>query len=205
VLSLGRGEYAAGAAARIAWVRARVLPQLAAVLPPEWSDAPATLDQAWSAALAWRGGEVRVLDGAAARAEWRAVARAWCAVWWLTGSEPRRDAFERALAVGARAPLRRRVRQALSHAPRSGRPAPLPSRLRFALAGTPQHRVNASAAVLLLAGASSGSTPALPVGALRALRALGVSSAREWDGARRQVLRAWDLWVLEGQRTGDDE
>jgi hypothetical protein len=75
-------------------------------------------------------------------------------------------------------------------------------RVRLALAGTPQHRVNASAAVLLLAAAeaATSSAPALPAGALRALRVLGVSDASAWDEARRDVLRAWDEVVLGGQR-----
>jgi hypothetical protein len=121
----------------------------------------------------------------------------------LHGDGPR-EPWARALRVAARAPIRRRARQALVAASRGGATAPLGARVRSALAGTPQHRVNASAAVLLLAAALSSGAPALPVGALRALRALDVTPAADWDEARRDVVRAWDVWVLDGQRTAAD-
>ncbi|MFN8587807.1 MAG: hypothetical protein U0704_08370 [Candidatus Eisenbacteria bacterium] len=202
VLCLARGELPEGTAGRVAWASAHVLPQLAAVLPTEWGDAAEHLPRLWRTALDWKAGVVHPLAGAEARAEWHTVVRCWCAVWWLTGDEPRRDVWERALEVAARAPLRRRLRQAVEHAPRSGRPEPALRRLRALLAGTPQHRVNGSAGVLLLAAASSSpARPALPVGALRALRVLGVTQAAQWDEARAEVLRAWDERVLDGQRT----
>lgn len=197
VLALMRGQLPDRIVARMAWAREHVLPGLGALLPSDWLDAPAALEATWIAATAWREGPVGLLDGAAALAEWRAVVRAWCAVWWLLGEETRRDPWQRALAVGSRAPLRRRVRRAWA-GPAS---VPLAERLLHLLAGTPQHRVNASAAVLLLAAASSSGTPALPVGALRALRTLGVSDAPGWDTARAEIVRAWDLGVLDGQRT----
>jgi hypothetical protein len=97
--------------------------------------------------------------------------------------------------------MRRRARQALLAIAREGATAPLGARLRSALGGTTQHRVNGSAAVLLLAAASSSGVPALPVGALRALRALGVTPAADWDAARADVVSEWDRRVLDGQRT----
>lgn len=199
VLALLRGQLPEGALARMAWARAQVLPGLPALLPSDWLDAPGALASTWDAAAAWRSGEVAALEPSAAHAEWRAVARAWCAVWWLTGDEPRRDPWARALAVAARAPLRRRLRRA--GAGPSG--ASLVRRARLALAGTPQHRINASAAVLLLAASSSTGAPALAVGALRALHALGVSESHAWDAVRADVVRAWDRVVLDGQRTGE--
>jgi hypothetical protein len=108
------------------------------------------------------------------------------------------------LRVAARAPVRRRARQALLEAARQGATAPLHARLRSALSGTPQHRVNGSAAVLLLAAATSAGNPALTVGALRALRALDVTTASSWDAARRDVVLAWDRWLLDGQRTAEE-
>ncbi|MBK7366693.1 MAG: hypothetical protein IPJ04_01985 [Candidatus Eisenbacteria bacterium] len=193
VLCLARHEWPEGSAARVAWASEHVLPQLNAVLPAEWGDAIERLPALWRTALAWKAGDARTIDPKDARAEWHAAVRCWCAVWWLTGDEPRRGVWERVLAVAARAPLRRRARQAVDHATRSGRPEPALSRLRRWFAGTPQHRVNGSA-----------SGPALPVGSLRVLRALGVTGAREWAAARADVLRAWDERVLDGQRTAGE-
>lgn len=206
VLCLARHEWPEGSAARVAWASEHVLPQLNAVLPAEWGDAIERLPALWRTALAWKAGDARTIDPKDARAEWHAAVRCWCAVWWLTGDEPRRGVWERVLAVAARAPLRRRARQAVDHATRSGRPEPALSRLRRWFAGTPQHRVNGSASALLLAAASSASPsrPALPVGSLRVLRALGVTAAREWSAARTDVLRAWDERVLDGQRTAGE-
>jgi hypothetical protein len=130
--------------------------------------------------------------------------QAWCAVWWVVHGEGPREPWARALRVAARAPMRRRARQALVAASRGAASSPIGARVRAALAGTPQHRVNGSAAVLLLAASLSAGPPALPVGALRALRALDVTPAADWDEARRDVVRAWDLWVLDGQRTAED-
>lgn len=206
VFCLARREWPEGAAARVAWASEHVLPQLNAVLPSEWGDAIERLPALWRTSLAWKAGDAHTIDPKDARAEWHAAVRCWCAVWWLTGDEPRRGVWERVLAVAARAPLRRRARQAVDHATRSGRPEPAMSRLRSWIAGTPQHRVNGSASALLLAAASSASPsrPALPVGSLRVLRALGVTAAREWSAARADVLRAWDERVLDGQRTAGE-
>ncbi len=204
VLALAHGELPDGTAARIEWARMRALPGLAARLPLEHQRGAELLPGLWDTALAWRRGAVVALAAPEASAEWTAAVQAWCAVWWALHGEGSDDSWARALRVAARAPMRRRARQALITASRGGATAPLGARVRAALAGTPQHRVNGSAAVLLIAAALSSGPPALPVGALRALRALDVTRAADWDGARRDVVRAWDLWVLDGQRTVAD-
>jgi len=206
VLALAAGELPADAAARIAWASEHALGALAA-LPLEHQAAPGAFQALWASALAWRSGETTLPAPAALAAEWHATVRAWCAVWWALHGDGPREPWARALRVAARAPMRRRARQALLAASRGGATAPLGSRLRFAFAGTPQHRVNGSAAVLLLAAAMSApppARPALPVGALRALRALDVTGAADWSGAAHDVTRAWDLWVLDGQRTAEE-
>lgn len=200
VLALRGGELPDGTAARVAWARERLATLLAPVIGPERLGIPAELVRLWDACLAWRAGGAAPPAAAAADAEWRSAVRAWCAVWewWFGGAvEP----WERALRAGARAPLRRKLRRGLG-ATGAGGPA---RRLALALAGTPQHRVNASAAVLLLCAAAvgPGATPGLPAGALRALRALGVSEAGGWGEARRDVVRAWDEVVLGGRRGTD--
>jgi hypothetical protein len=154
-------------------------------------------------AVAWRGGEVGDLEPAEARDEWRTAAAAWAATWRaLTG-----PSYDDAVRAAARSRLRRRLRRALSWPTRSGVGPPLAGRLRHALGGTPQHRVNASAAVLLLAAAGPGwpdGDPPLPGTARRALARLGVAPAAartDWVAAARAVTGAWDDWVLDGQRT----
>ena len=210
VFALDTGEWPEGTAARIEWARSHALAQFAERVPGAFVDVPAVLDGLWDAVLAWRAhGPTSPIEDApapaAARDEWRAAARAWSAVWWhhMGGDSAHFDPWPLAVATASRAPLRRRVRRALEPASRSGVVPPIGGRLRHLLAGTPQHRVNASATVLLMAAAISPAVPALPAGALRALRALGVSAAHDWDAARRDVVRAWDLWVLDGQRTAD--
>jgi len=64
-------------------------------------------------------------------------------------------------------------------------------RLRHASAGTPLLRVHGTGVVLLLAAAQSSREPALPHGALRALRRLGVTRATRFDAARAEALAAW--------------
>jgi len=32
-----------------------------------------------------------------------------------------------------------------------------------------------------------------------------VTPADHWADARRDVVRAWDLWVLDGQRTAEED
>jgi predicted nucleotidyltransferase len=200
VLALDCGELPEGAAARVAWAREHALPGLAARVPLEHQAGLARLPGLWESALAWRAGRVVPLGQDEARAEWIAAVRAWTSVWWALQGDGPREPWARVLRAAARAPIRRRARQALLAASRGAASSPLTSRVRSALVGTPQHRVNASAAVLLVAAAMSADVPALPVGALRALRVLDVTAAADWDDARRDVLRTWDHWVLDGQR-----
>ena len=127
--------------------------------------------------------------------------QAWCAVWGARLGARAHDPWLWTLRVAARAPWRRRVRQALVFRSRSGDGPDLRSRLRHLSAGTPQHRVHGSAAVLLHAAALSSQVPVLPAGALRALAALGVTRETEWQGARSEVVQAWDRWFQLGQRT----
>jgi len=196
VLALRAGELPDGTAARIEWARSRASETLGRALPPDLADVPMGLDRLWASCVAWRGGEGEVPGIDEAAGEWRRAVRAWCAVWWWCFADRGREPWERALRVAARAPLPRRLRRGL-FAPGPGSPA---RRARLALAGTPQHRVNASGAILLLASAASAGPPALSAGALRALLALGVTSSAGWDDARRDVLAAWDTVVLGGQR-----
>jgi hypothetical protein len=204
VLALSHGELPEGTPARIAWAREHALPLLAASLPHEHQRGAAELGALWDAALAWRGGRVELPPVDRAAAEWSAAARAWTSVWWAMHADGPREPWARVLRAAARAPMRRRARQALLSVAREGATTPLHARLRRALGGTTQHRVNGSAAALLVAAAASAGAPALPVGALRALRALDVTSALEWDAARREVVVAWDRWLLDGQRTAEE-
>jgi predicted nucleotidyltransferase len=201
VLTLARGELPEGAAARIEWARAHALPALAETLPGEALAALTALPALWDTALRWRAGVVERLPSAQARAEWSATVRAWAAVWWSLQPGAPREPWARALRVAARAPLRRRARQALASLARPGVPAT--TALRSAMGGTAQHRVHGSATVLLLAAAGSAGVPALPVGALRALRALAVTRAADWETARREVVAAWDRGWQDGQRTAE--
>ena len=154
-------------------------------------------------AVAWRAGQVGALDADGARDEWRTVVAAWVATWQARVG----PSYDDAIRGARRARLRRRLRRALSWPARSGLGPPLGERLRYALCGTPQHRVNASAALLLLAAAAegwSGAGPPLPALAQRSLAVLGVvpAAARaDWAAAARAVVGAWDCWVLDGQRT----
>ena len=204
VMALAHGELPEGTRGRIEWARAHAFELLVASLPLEQQRGAQGLGGLWDAALAWRSGRVEALAPAAGAAEWTAAARAWVSVWWAMHADAPREPWARVLHVASRAPMRRRARQALLSVARQGATAPLGSRLKRALSGTPQHRVNGSAAVLLLAAAASSASPALPVGALRALRALGVTGASDWAPARQDVVRAWDLWLQDGQRTAED-
>lgn len=196
VLALRAGELPDGTAARVAWALPRAGAVLGPALPADLLDVPAGLEALWDAALMWRAGAGKSPTAAEGMAEWRRVTRAWCAVWWWCFAERGREPWGRALRVAARAPLPRRLRRGLL-APGGGSPS---RRARLALAGTPQHRVNASAAILLLAAAAAVGSPVLSAGALRALRALGVTEAGAWDDARRDVLGAWNAIVLGGAR-----
>ena len=201
VTTLMRGELPAGAVARVAAARAML----------QRGDsggrgvAAARLAPLWDAALAWRR-RPEIGDATAARVEWHRVVQGWTSVWLdLTGRhapEADADPYRRAVRWARRARLRRRLRQAAFFPGRTGAPT-LASRLARALRGTPQHRLNASATVLLLSAAAGPSgSPALGPSAARALAGLGVAGgARDWPAAARAVVRAWDAWVLDGQRT----
>ncbi|MBI5709178.1 MAG: hypothetical protein HZC42_02595 [Candidatus Eisenbacteria bacterium] len=199
VLALAAGEYPDGAAARVEAARRRL-----ATFPPGEAAAAAGLPRLWEAALLWRSAPRAAPDPAAARAEWGCAARSWVAVWRTLAGRPGEDAGALALRLAARARARRRWRQALWFASRGGAAPTLGSRLRHARRGTPRHRLNASAALLVCSGAlATGSEPALdPVAP--ALRRLGVLAGPElagWDAATRALLVAWDRWLLDGQRT----
>jgi hypothetical protein len=198
VEALSGGEYPEGAAALVEWAVSAARPALPA-------GARAGFAAALQAAQAWRAGEAQELEPTAARREWDAVVVAWAAT-WRGRSGP---SYEDALRQARRARLRRRLRRAVSWPARSGRGPALLPRLRHALRGTPQHRVNAAGVVLLLAAAEAagrGVEPALPEGARTALAALGVvpgAGERGWSVLAREVVGAWDRWVLDGQRTAE--
>ena len=205
VASLEGGEYPDGAAARVAWARANGahaawMRDLPAVL--SGGADPLRLERLWEAALAWRGGDVSDPAPAALESDWRDAAVSWCAAWWRRsargGAGAEAEPFARALRFAARARLRRRAREAVLFRSRSGHGPSLASRVRHAARGTPQHRVNAAAAVLLLDACSGG---ALSPSARSALAALGFPGAGDWASASDHVTRAWDRWVLDGQRT----
>jgi len=195
VATLARGEYPDGAAARVARARA---------LDP-WPAVSGDLDALWSAALAWREGRVELRPEAAALDEWHRAVRAWRAAWWERSAAPgaSEDPYARAIAFAARARTRRRVRHAVAFPTRGGLGPGTWSRWRFAARGTPQHRLNASAAVLLLAAAEGEEDKSLAPAATSALARLGAVEVRRdhaWrDGAAR-ALRTWDRWMLDGQR-----
>jgi hypothetical protein len=195
VEALARGEYPDGTSALVAW----------AARERDRAGRPAGLRTLLEAALAWHAGEVRALEPAAARLEWRAAVGAWSALWRARVG----PAYADALRHARRARLRRRLRRALAWPDRSGLGPSLAERTRHALRGTPQHRVNAAAAVLLLAAddaPAEQTEPALPVAAARALATLGVvrgAGRLGWPAAARMAVRTWDLWVLDGQRTAE--
>jgi len=200
--TLAHGELPAGAEARVARARECGAPEGS----PSWlAGAWDGLEPLWREALAWRQGGARAVTDAACAESWRAVARAWCVAWWAEA--PRGagvDPWERALALAARGSLARRVRRSLAFAPRQG-PAPgMVDRVRHAAAGTPPQRIHGSAVVLLLAGAQAGGDePRLPAGALRALRALGVTSAATFADAAQETFTAWDRQLQAGERSAE--
>lgn len=196
VEALGRGEYPDGPGALAKWAsRSGDLVPGAALR--------AGFLALLETAVAWRAGQVAEPGAGGARDEWRTVVAAWVATWQARVG----PSYDDAIRGARRARLRRRLRRALSWPTRSGRGPSLAGRLRHGLGGTPQHRVNASAAILLLAATQeglSGADPSLPVAAKRALAALGVAPAAartDWAAAARAVAGAWDCWVLDGQRT----
>jgi predicted nucleotidyltransferase len=191
---LAAGEYPDDAAARVARARARARsPE-----PP------------WDAALAWRAGRVEALDERAGEREWLATAVGWVARWrdcapgrtpgaagpaaGTGGGDP-----ARVRRAAGRASLRRRARAAVSFAARGGAGPGLLDRLRYWARGTPQHRLGASAAVMILR-ATAG--PDAPDDWRAALAWLGVvRRPGEATQAERELVRCWDRWVLDGQRT----
>jgi predicted nucleotidyltransferase len=196
-LALASGELPLGARPRVEWAHAHPGDAALARLRATGVDA------LWSAALAWRAGETGSLSPAELANEWRTAARAWVEAWRTVGSRTLPDAPEdghaRALALAGRARLRRRLRQSLTA---RGTGSPL-TRLRLGLIGTPHHRLDASATVMLVAAAEGGDgPPALGTRALRALARLGsLPRPSGWDEACRTLVRLWDTHVLDGQRT----
>lgn len=171
----------------------------------------AALESAWRAGLAWRSGSVDRLAAAPAAAEWRVVARAWRDAWADAAgdADPDRPA---SVAVHARhrAPLHRRVRRSIQHRDRSGRGPGLAQRLAHAGAGTPQHRVHATGVILLAASsrvldAGGGVGQATDIAVREALEGLGVITPRRSEPLAQlaaRAVRAWDDWLLDGQRAG---
>ena len=195
------GEYPDGAPSRVAMARQRRVP----APDPASKAAAEDQDRLWGTALAWRRGEVEALPPEKADDEWRATVRSWTSLWHEAGARLAAGAPEepvaRALALARRARLRRRVREVF--APR-GENAPRPGlRLWPSLGGTLQHRVHASAALLLHASGLGGASPLSPRTAA-ALARLGVVPDRAcaaWAPAATAVVAAWDGWLLDGQRT----
>ena len=195
VEALSRGEYPDGAAALVAWAAAGHRAGAG-----RWTRCSR---RRWPGAR----GEIRALETDAARREWRAavarlerpVARARRARAATTRCGTRAG---RGCGAACAGPCPRRTRSGLGPS--------LAHRLRHALRGTPQHRVNAAAAILLLAAdadPADRAEPALPAAAARALAALGVAAAAApagWPAAARATVEAWDRWVLDGQRTAED-
>jgi len=217
VRALAAGEYPDGPEGRVAWARSHPV-----TLPdPLRGDAHvpdpgvrADLERLWEAAQRWRTGHADVPGAAESLDDWHRTARAWCALRWLLRPQAMvvgdDSPYRAAVRLARRARLARRIRRSLFWHARSGQGPPLFDRWMHALDGTPQHRVNAAAAVLLLAAVETRGRgalePALPAEAARALARLGVTGrggAPDWARAGRTVLRAWDHWVLDGQRTGD--
>lgn len=216
VACLTAGEYPDGAPARVACARAR---------GPRPGSGP---EPPWEAALAWRAGRVVRLEASAGASEWLATAGAWVALWRervvaLTGDGattspgPDRggDAYVMARQAARRASLRRRARQALTFRARSAAGPGLLDRLRFWSRGTPQHRLGASAAVMLVravVAAADATPPGAPPGPGRD-PASGWRATLAWLGvvrhpgeageAERELVRRWDRWVLDGQRTAE--
>ena len=207
VRALGRGELPATAAARVSLATALGEPAGS----PSWlAGAWAGLAPLWRAAVAWREGEAVASTHDELRRDWRAAARGWAAAWWAetaamsSAAEP----FPRALEAAARGSLARRLRHALRALPgwpaaqalaqrfaTSGGDASLRSErgspLLRATAGTPELRLHGVAAVLVLAAAQAAGEPALPAGALHALRRLGFPRLRSFDDTARVALCAW--------------
>src|SRR5262245_27173237 len=194
-------ELPAGSPARVARARALGAPPGA----PSWLEgAWDALEAPWRLALRWRGGQ----EGPGPedfRRTWRAVVRAWAALWWahVAGPDATRDPWTLARSSAARGSLARRLRRSLrpSPDPRAGAGS-LGSRLAHAPAGTPLNRLHGVAAVLLLAAAQSPGEPVLPSGAFEALRRLGFASTSSFADAARRALREWGREIPAGAASG---
>ncbi|MCE9626668.1 MAG: hypothetical protein K8R56_01980 [Candidatus Eisenbacteria bacterium] len=200
---LARGEWPAGAAARVAAARTLPAPE---ALPTWLAGSWAGLDPVWSEALAWRANDASVTPASAFPDAWYAVVRGWVAVWWheaATGLEPN-EPFARVLHSARRGSLARRVRRSLGYRANDGHTPPLADRLLRATHGTPALRIHGSAVALLLAASLAPSSPRLSGEALRALSALGVTRATTFADAALDVVRAWDRALHEGLRTGGE-
>ncbi len=205
--ALARGELPASAAARVALATELGEPAGS----PSWlAGAWPGLAPLWRAAVAWREGGAVACSREAFRADWRAAARGWAAAWWAESAamSTASDPFPRALDAAARGSLARRLRHAMrplpgwpaaqtlarqltSSAGEGAPPAKVGSPLLHATAGTPELRLHGVAAVLVLAAAQAAGEPALPAGALNALRRLGFPRLRSFDDAARVALCAW--------------
>ena len=212
VAALLAGEYPDGARARVEWARRR----RGAARGADEAD-PHERDRLWDSGLAWRAGDVVPRERAEGEEEWAMAARGWTRAYvdasaGLGAASAGRGAARlglragdspeaRVLAVARRARLRRRLRDAL--VARGNGPGRM-ARLARAGIGTLQHRVNASAALLLFAAAGGAVAGALPPATAAALARLGVVPERsDWEAARRAVVTAWDRWLLDGQRTAE--
>ena len=207
-----RGEYPDEARSRVACARAR----RAGPEPP------------WETALAWRAGQVAPLEASGGASEWLATATAWVTLWRdrvaaVTGARPGpaadRDPYAIAHHAARRASLRRRARQALTFSARSGAGPGLIERLRFWRRGTPQHRLGASAAVMLIRAVTEAAATGSPVVEPGARIPPGADPAALWRAAlarlgvvahpgvaaeaELELVRCWDRWVLDGQRSAE--
>ncbi|HTM56815.1 MAG TPA: hypothetical protein VL123_00205 [Candidatus Udaeobacter sp.] len=196
VVALAGGEYPDSSEARVAWARRQ----------SDWSDA--ALERLWEKALAWRRAPALPLSEPESREEWSETARAWVRVWLrLTAMKLPGDTapIPRAVSVAARARARRRLRQAIAFEARGGEGPSAWQRWRFAALGTPQHRLNASAAILLIAASREGDSTlsAAARGALRRLGAVPVAAETDFPAAAAAAVRLWDRWILEGQRSAE--
>jgi hypothetical protein len=194
VMALAAGEYPGSAAERVAWAR----PRWGRPGNPEGAPEPP-----WPAALAWRGGDAEALAPEAAAAERMRTVAAWVATWHgLAGRPPDPSRpFASVLSMARRARLRRRLREALLPDVKTARMRHPGGRLRHALDGTPRHRLNAAATAVLMFEAlgPDGSRAAMERELNRVLRRLGVDVSGADRGA--DLVRAWDMGFLDGQRT----
>jgi len=203
VAALLGGAYPDGLASRVAWAKAHRPAASDAREEAEVRD----LDRLWDDCLAWREAGASHARPASGDGEWRIAVSGWIRAFHAAAARvaPRSPVapVDRALALARRAPLKRRVRDALL--PYGGSGPGRVERVAFALRGTLPHRVHASAALLLIA-AGDGALESLPPHVARALTTLGVVPAAACTGleeASRAVVRAWDRWLLDGQRTAE--